>query len=232
MSQVHRLYRLQQIDSEIAAKKERLIEVLRAQKADQAVRTAKQEAEEAGQQFQLRRRQQKALEEELGSINEKSRRSEQRLYSGNVKNPKELEDLQHEVEALGRRRSVLEDELLGAMEVAEEAQAANERTTAKLNELEGAWTLRLQHLRKEQTELATRVNVLVAERTEYAARIPPDLLSAYQEASREAGGVAVSALEQGRCQVCKVTVSGLKKKAVDQGDLVYCGSCGRILVLP
>jgi predicted nucleic acid-binding Zn-ribbon protein len=232
MSQVHRLYRLQQIDSEISAKKERLIDVLRAQKADEALRAAKQKAEEAGREFQRWQRQQKALEQELGSVNEKARRSEQRLYSGNVKNPKELEDLQHEVEALGRRRGALEDEILDTMVLAEEAQAADEQATARANELESGWTLRLQSLRKEQTEIATRVNDLLAERKEYAARIPPDLMAAYQKTAGEVGGIAVSALEQGRCQVCKVTVSGLLKKAVDQGELVYCGSCDRILVLP
>lgn len=231
MSQVHRLYRLQQIDSEISAKKERLIEVLRAQKADEAVRAARQKAEEASQEFQRRQKQQQALEQELGNINEKSRRSEQRLYSGNVKNPKELEDLQHEVEALGRRRAALEDEILEAMLVVEEAQATNEQAAARQDELERSWALRLQSLRMEQSEVATRVNELLAERTECVARIPADLLTAYQETGKQAGGIAVSALELGRCQVCKVTVSGIKKKAVDQGELVYCGSCGRILVL-
>ncbi|MEZ4515948.1 MAG: hypothetical protein R3C44_03590 [Chloroflexota bacterium] len=52
----------------------------------------------------------------MGSVNDKARRqSEQRLYSGDVKNPKELTDLQHEIESLGRRRDTLETDVLEAL---------------------------------------------------------------------------------------------------------------------
>ena len=90
MSQVHQLYRLQLIDSEIVQRKARLIELLHAQKANETVLAAQHEAEEAAQVLQQWQSRQRALELELGSINEKANRSEKRLYSGNVKSPKEL----------------------------------------------------------------------------------------------------------------------------------------------
>ena len=51
------------------------------------------------------------MELEIAAAVEKRQTAEQRLYSGEVQNPKELQDMQMEVEALARRKSVLDDEL-------------------------------------------------------------------------------------------------------------------------
>ena len=49
---------------------------------------------------------------QLEAARQKAQRIEERLYSGNVKNPKELGDLQLSLEAQGRLRASLEDEVL------------------------------------------------------------------------------------------------------------------------
>lgn len=229
MSQVHQLYRLQQLDTEIAQRKSRLMDVLRAQKANEAVLSARREAASAEETLRKWQGRQKALELELSTVNEKAGRSEERLYSGKVKNTKELEDLQHETEALARRRVVLEDQILETMLMIEDADVVNARAAADLARLEESWNARLQSLRVEQNELATRINELIAARKEQVARIEPGFLDEYLAAAKHGGGIAVSALDQGRCQACGVTTSAMKKRAVEQGELVYCGSCGRIL---
>jgi len=109
MSQIHLLYRLQIIDSEMKEKKERLRDVLRAQQQNEPLLVARKRAAETEAALRSLRTQQKDLELELGGVNTKAQRTENRLYSGKVSNPKELEDLQHEIEALGRRRQALED---------------------------------------------------------------------------------------------------------------------------
>ncbi len=232
MSQVRQLYQLQLIDSEIAEKKSRLQDVLRAKKADEAVKTAQQQATAAAQELRQWSSSQRNLELELAGLSAKSASSEQRMYSGNIKNPKELEDLQHELESLGRRAGALEDETLKAMLMVEEAERAFEQADGVREQEEAAWATRLQLLQTEQLKLATRLNELLATREEQVGRISPEMLATYQAAKKRGVGVAVATLSEGRCQACKVTVPTRKGKAVEEGRLEHCGSCGRILSMP
>ncbi|MCA9991403.1 MAG: hypothetical protein KDE29_10405 [Anaerolineales bacterium] len=229
MSQVHLLYRLQQIDSEIISKKQRLTEVLRAQRDNAALLAARQQAADAAQLLQKRRALQKALELELAGVNSKAKRSEDRLYSGNVKNPKELADLQHEIEALGRRRSALEDEILEAMLLVEEAAAADAASEAARQQQEATWADRLASLQAEQHTLAVRLNELLEARPAQVARIDPPMMEIYQSTGRAHHGVAVAALKGAVCQACGVSTSANKMRMVEVGEVAYCGSCGRIL---
>ncbi|HEU4488534.1 MAG TPA: hypothetical protein VFS38_04545, partial [Actinomycetota bacterium] len=68
-------------------------------------------------------RAQDRLESEISSLEQKLQREQERLYSGQVSNPRELAGLQAEVEMLIRRRGALEDELLEVM-VARDAAAS------------------------------------------------------------------------------------------------------------
>lgn len=229
MAQVQQLYRLQQIDTEIREKKQRLGEVLRAQKEPEALLAARRQAETAAaevQQWQIRH---KDLSLELSSLNNKARSSENRLYSGNVRNPKELEDLQKEVESLSRRRSALEDDILEAMIMIEETQAEKAAADEAQAEMEAEWEQRVAGLKAQQNELALRLNTLNGLRQKQVALITPDLLAEYEQLSQRRGGIAVAALRGNECQGCQLTVSANKVKDAAEGKLVYCGSCGRIL---
>ncbi|MFN2207042.1 MAG: hypothetical protein ACK2UT_14075, partial [Candidatus Promineifilaceae bacterium] len=122
MSQVQLLYRLQQYDSEITQKKQRLAEVVQLQRETQELLAARKRLQNASDEVTKWTTTQTDLNLELGTVNEEARRSDKRLYSGKVTNTKELEDLQLKVESLGRRRGVLEDEVLDAMIMLEDAQ--------------------------------------------------------------------------------------------------------------
>lgn len=229
MSQIHLLFHLQQIDSEINEKKARLREVLQAQQQTGPLLAARQKTQETDAARQQLRNQLKDLELELGGVNAKAQQSERRLYSGKVTNPKELTDLQHEIEALGRRRAVLEDEILEVMVQLEEADAANQEAAQILEEMEAAWSTELDKLKAEQKRLAVRINELIAQRQQQVQRIDARMLKVYDSTGRQHNGVAVTTLKGGLCTACGVTASAQKVKKVDEGELVYCGSCGRIL---
>lgn len=231
MSQSHQLYRLQQIDNEIREKKQRLRQVLQGQKVDEALKKARQRKEETEEKLWDLRTRQKDLELELGKVNAKAERSEDRLYSGEVTNPKELEDLQREIASLGRRRDVLEEEILELMLQVEDAQAEDEAAGEELEELESAWNQRRERLAEEQEELAQDLNALLERREKQARRVDGEHMEAYKSviAGRQ-DGVGVAALKNDMCQACGVRTSGNKARAARAGELVYCGGCDRILV--
>lgn len=231
MSQLHLLYRLQQIDDEIRAKKQRLREVLNAQKKNGELVAARASKKKSDSRLQKARNRQKDLELELGSVSDKARRTEERLYSGKVQNTKELRDLQEGVASLGRRRSVLEDEILDVMMVVEEVEAENEEVSAELAEIEAEWEQTVAGLQEEQNELAVRVNQLLEQRQEQVGKIEQPLLTSYRAVGERRRGIAVAAVKDGLCEVCGVRISANKVQAARMGEVVDCGSCGRILVV-
>ena len=137
MSQVQQLYQLQQIDTEIRQKKQRLGDVLRAQKETEALLAARKRMETAVSALQSWQTQRQDLDLELQTLKNKAKSAEQRLYSGNVKNPKELADLQSSIDSMGRQRAALEDEVLEAMIMIEDAEtekAAADRIVANASD--------------------------------------------------------------------------------------------------
>lgn len=229
MSQIFLLYRLQQLDSETQDKKQRLVAVLKAQKDNELLLTARDRAEKEGGRLGKWRNQQRLLELELGSVNSKAKLSEERLYSGTVKNPKELIDLQKEIEALSRRRGVLEDQILETMLEVEAAQADSDVATTHLQQVESEWQNRQIALQQEQLSLATRINDLLQLRQQQAAQIAPELLTKYQDTGRRYGPIAVATVKNHVCQACGVGLSAINARAVQDGQLITCPSCHRIL---
>jgi predicted nucleic acid-binding Zn-ribbon protein len=232
MSQVQLLYRLQQYDTEIAQKKRRLSEVLQLQRETAELLAARKRFATASDEVGGWTIRQTDLNLELGSVNEKAKRSENRLYSGQVTNPKELEDLHHEVEALGRRRGVIEDEVLEAMIMLEDAQAELNSAQDNLSEIETAWEQSQAALKTEQNELAIALHGLMAERETQKNRIDPAALKQYEAIRKRANGLAVVPFVNNACTGCHVTVSANKALQVERGERVTCNGCGRILVRP
>jgi hypothetical protein len=229
MSQVDLLYRLQQIDDDIRSSRERLKQVIHLQGESETITSARQRAENAAseyRQWQVRRNE---LDLEVGSLSDKAKRSENRLYSGTVKNPKELADLQQEIDSLARRRSQQEDELLEAMIMVEEAQEEDSLATDSLNQIKLDWDQNQLDLQADQEELIGRLQELTTLRQQQLEKISPASLAAYENAKRRVGQNAVVPMNNGRCLGCQLRVPANLVKAADEGKLVHCDSCGRIL---
>src|SRR5919106_393484 len=77
---------------------------------------------------------QRRLETEVSSLESKIAAEERRLYDGSVANPKELESIQHEIDALRRRKSIIEDQVLVQMERREDMESRLPPLEAELTE--------------------------------------------------------------------------------------------------
>jgi predicted nucleic acid-binding Zn-ribbon protein len=229
MGQINLLYHLQQIDDEVREDKKRLEQVVRLQTESDALLDARDRAVRAVNDLKAARSQQSGFNLELNSLNDKIKRSNNRLYSGLVKNPKELEDLQHEIESLNRRQVVLEDELLEAMILVEEAEEEDAQASDASGRLQADWENDQKNLKAEQASLIERINELSAQRKHQLEMIRPEFIRAYKNTVRRVGNLAVVALTNKRCRGCLVTVPANHLKAADEGQLVNCDSCTRIL---
>jgi uncharacterized protein len=230
MSALQQLYRLQQIDLEIRAKKQRLGEVLRAQKETEALRAARARLETAESTLADWQKQRNELNRELEGLNSKAKQAETRLYSGQVKNTKEMSDLEQALAGLGRQREKLEEEVLEAMIMIEEGEGERETAVTTYEQVKAAWESDQNNFKQEQNQLALALNDLMGQSKMLRGRINDDLLAQYDQLSRQKNGEAVALLKLNRCQGCQVTVSANIAKLVQQGQPAICGSCNRILL--
>lgn len=226
---MHQLFQLQKLDTEIDEKKKRLGEVLKAQKEPQTLQAARQRAETAAAELQKWQGKHKALTLEVGSVTNKAKNSENRLYSGKVTNTKELSDLQQEIESLERRKGGLEDEVLEALVMIEDAQTEQTAASGALETAVAQWEKQSGHLKTEQNELALSLHKLMQSRKTKAAAIDAASLTEYEGLRQQKHGLAVAGLRVNMCLGCLTTVSANKVKEVDEGRKVYCGGCGRLL---
>jgi uncharacterized protein len=146
---------------------------------------------------------------------------------------RELEALQHELASLARRQSELEDAELELMEQRETAEAALTETQNRLAALrarrEAAETARDEALRR----IAQDEEFRSAGRKPLVADLPADLVALYDRIRESSGGIGAALLRAGRCEGCRLDLSGSERAAVRAAppDEVYrCEECRRILV--
>ena len=178
-------------------------------------------------------RAQKKFDAEVELVRQRRVRDEERMSSGVITNPKDLSSLQHELGALDRRISTLEDEELEIMEQLEQAQTqvveiTNELSTVQsdLSEASAARDIAVQEIDAETLELQ-------AARDAAAAGLNPDLAELYEKVRAQHGGVGAAALRARRCEGCRLEINGadLREIAAKPDDEVLrCPECSRILV--
>jgi predicted nucleic acid-binding Zn-ribbon protein len=171
------------------------------------------------------------LERDIEQVRARSDRDKARLDAGTGP-AKQLEALQHEVETLARRQRDLEDAELELMEKREEAEAVLTEVAARLDKT-----------RAEQAEAERRRDELLAGITKdeefrragrlpLAGDLPADLVKLYEQI-RENTGMGAALLRAGRCEGCRLELSGSEKARVRSAppdEVVRCDECRRILV--
>ncbi len=225
------LYRLQELDSEEDAAKRRLSEIEAALEENEALKRARHALKTAQEQVNKWARQQRDLELQIQTVVDKRARSEKRLYSGEVTNPKELADLQAEMASLQRRKRTLEDELLETMIALEESESAQAEAQRHVDQTENEWMGRQANLKAEQDQLQSRLITIGQEQTEeILPRISADNLADYHALRAKKSGIAVVKLNHDACGACGVNVTPAVKWELRQAGITYCGNCGRIIV--
>ncbi len=230
VTSVAELYALQELDQALEAKRAALADALARIGEPDALEHARDLVVERRDGLRAAEKGFKEREWEADELRRKIQPIEQRLYQGSVQNPKELEDLQQDVESLKRRRSELEDRALEAMEVLEEAQQALDAAQRELQELTETTGAEQEELRGRQAALEGEIALLEGQRAEQAARIDARLLQLYDHLFDIRQHRPVAKVEGGACQGCRISLPmNLLQRARSGSDLVQCSSCERIL---
>jgi predicted nucleic acid-binding Zn-ribbon protein len=229
-----KLLDLSEVDAELARlahRRRTLPEHDELTRAEAAVRQAKDKLVEVETAAGDLDRDIRRIERDVDGVRARTERDNQMLTGAGI-GAKQASDLQHELETLARRQSILEDEQLEIMEQREAIGVDVEHSREAL----AAAEQKLSELAERRDSALADIDAAEAgrrrAREEALPGIPADLLAAYDK-RREQRGVGAALLLQRRCQACRLeldrtAISELRGAPAD--EVVHCEECGVILV--
>jgi predicted nucleic acid-binding Zn-ribbon protein len=230
MSQSFKLYRLQQLDTQLDKALGRVQEIDKILNDTAALSMAQLRVDNTAARLESARKNLRSAEHEVQGQHLKIEQTEATLYSGKVGNPKELQDLENEAAALKRYLDVLEERQLETMLAEEEAQNKYETELKNVEELTTKLSVEHGQLMDEKSNLQKDIRRITDERQATVNTIPDDDLKYYQQLRDKRRGIAVAKVTDTFCSACGSTLStSLLYAARSPNKISCCESCGRIL---
>jgi predicted nucleic acid-binding Zn-ribbon protein len=224
------IFRLQQVDRQIDRTRVQLESIRKTLENDAEMRKATERAEAAQKEHHRASQKMKNAEADVEAQKIKIQQAEASLYSGNIKNPKELQDLEREIASLKKFLVTLEERQLEAMLEAEVAENELAEADTMLNTLKSRLGAEQANLLEERAELNKHLERLAEEREATLAPIEDNLLQMYEMLRRQKKGVAVTEVSDNACASCGTIINAAaQQNARSQKQLVNCPTCGRIL---
>lgn len=230
MSTTLQLAQLQKIDTRVDEANKRIAEITRLLGNNELISAATEELARSMRALAANQTLQDEQEAEAERIRIKIAQSESSLYGGKINNPKELNDLQHEIASLKKHLKEIEDrilELMGIVETCSEDQAVKK---AALADLQAKFAQINAGLIGERGSLETEVNRLLQERNMLSAQMDSEWLSTYEVLRVKKRGVALSITKDRSCGACGAILTPADWQAArSPSRLFFCPACGRII---
>jgi uncharacterized protein len=231
-----RLLELQALDTtrdQLAHKRKNLPELAEIDRLDGLVGALRDGIVGAETELSDLTREQDRFEREIEQVRARKDRDEERLASGAIGNPKQLQDMEHEVQTLTRRQSDLEDAELEVMEKVEEVQGRLDALVAQREQHLADRAAAEQRRDEAFARIDGEIERLTAQRAELAPTFPDDLLALYERIRAKGGGLGAAAIGHGRCGGCHLDLmqnelGAIKSAGVD--EVLRHDECGRIMV--
>lgn len=232
MNNLNYLFDLDTTDDEIERHVKALSKIDIDLKDNARILETQRAIEKIGNIFSTQDTKRKDLELIFESTQSKVASTENKLYGGTIRNPKELEDLQSELNSLKDRQSNEEDSYLIAMEQAEDTGQKLTKLEDMLRNLEKVWDQDQIRLNEEKNNSTTSLGELRSKRESISTNIDQISLSLYSRVRNQRNGTAVARVERGICQGCNITLpTKTVQQAKNQDGPMQCPSCSRLLYI-
>ncbi len=229
------LIELQTIDSQITQAKVKVaglpeieqIAAIHLRLENTAVELNVVETELADVAIELRR-----SEMDVEQVDDRMKKDETRLNSG-IGTPKDLEQLQHELVTLAKRKGVLED---GELEILIKYDGIKARVDELLSDQIGLKKLELElNIRFEnaKAEIDKTLVELASARAVLSPKIDSALVTLYDKVRLSAHGVGAALLIGNKCDGCHLSINAIeidRIKGLEADEVIRCEECRRILV--
>lgn len=184
-----------------------------------------QEDEERMEAVKSERR---SLERDVEELEHKVGKGNEKLSS--IKSNKEYTAALKEIETLNKKKTLLEDQIIGQIE---ELELVSERCRQNQEQLEA---LREQYERNKKAVQEELLNIekdlgeLEEKRTAISQKADPSLLGHYQLVRQRLGSYAVSSVIGGVCMTCHMAIPPqMFNELMRCNELASCPHCNRII---
>lgn len=230
MPATRQLYALQEVDWQIDSRSTRLVEVEKVLGDQSFLQKLHEHLTVLDGKLRQSRADLKKWEIESEGHQEKAVKVETQLYGGAIVNPRELADLQEELQQIRRLQKPVEDTALACMETIEDLEQQSGVAKVQLDDATQKWQSEHETLVQERTQLQSEILSLQKQREGLVPALGVVAIGLYEKIRRVRKGYAVAKVERDMCLGCRIRLPSheLQKVHANQ-DLVQCTSCNRIL---
>jgi predicted nucleic acid-binding Zn-ribbon protein len=155
---------------------------------------------------------------------------DKRMRMNRIKNVKELQALQREIDLMRQGNGELEEELIRIMQEIDAIKAQILAKESEMTALQEDWSKKQKELEEQIQSIDETVSKASARRQSIAAQVAGDLISRYELIFSRRGGTAVVEVSAGICQGCFMNIPPqLWNEIIRNEKLHLCPSCQRIL---
>lgn len=225
------MYELQRVDLTWVKVARRLQQLQKLLGESPELRAAREQVTQTETELQEWHAKAKDAELEDKSLAERIQATEERLMSGTVRNPKELDALQQSLDALRRQRETVAEQGVTAIAKSEELTTKLAAEQETLTTIESGWSGDQTELREEELKLKQNGVLLKRKREKLVADMNDSLHDRYEKMRKRKAGIAIAPVNNGTCSACHVALpTGVVHNLRGATSLVLCPSCGRYLV--
>lgn len=231
MDDATKMYELQKVDLTWLKVSKRLQQLQQLLGESEELRSAREQVAQINTDLHSWHGKQKNAELEDKSLAERIKDTEERLMGGGIRNPKELEALQHSLEALRRQRELVEEAGVEAMTQTEALAGQLSTHQSALASVEDGWNGNQTELRQEELKLKQNTILLKRKREQVVAGMSEAVRERYETMRKRKAGIAVAVVQNSTCSACHVSIpTGVIHNLRGASNLVVCPSCGRYLM--
>jgi uncharacterized protein len=230
-TQIEILASLQNVDREIrdhAGRKQDLLSEIESK--DRQIQAKKREIETLTAAFTDKEK--LRLEKDRVFQDEGKKTMDKRMRMNRIKNVKELQALQREIEQLKQHNGELEENLIIIMEEIDGIKAQIQTKEAEMAAMQDEWQKKQQEFKAQLSGIDQAVSEAASRRQRIASQVAGELISRYELIFSRRGGTAVVEVAGGICQGCYMNIPPqFLNEIIKSEKLNLCPSCQRILYL-
>jgi uncharacterized protein len=228
-AQIEILASLQTVDREIREQtslKQKLLEELRVTERQIAAKKSEIDALNGV----CSEREKVRVEKDRVFQEEGKKATDKRMRMNRIKNVKELQALQREIELTRQANGELEEELIKIMQEIDAIKGQVQTKESEMAAMQEEWQKKQNELQVEINGIDAAVSEASSRRQTIASQVTGDLISRYELIFSRRGGTAVVEVAGGICQGCYMNLPPQLWNEIIRNEKVHlCPSCQRIL---
>jgi len=155
---------------------------------------------------------------------------DKRMRMNRIKNTKELQALQREIDQIKQNNGELEEELIKIMEAIDAIKIDIRSKEEELARLQQEWQEKQEEMETQISSIDQAVSEASTRRQTIASQVTGDLISRYELIFARRGGMAVVEVAGGICQGCYMNIPPqLWNEIIKSEKVNLCPNCQRIL---